>query len=388
MAAPSETATLVATERWFTARGLPHFIFRYSASRDVWTRAVPLLTLVALGEVAANAPSDDFPVWGSVLACLLAFAAVIGVWAFANVLRHRPTFSRPDDVGVVEIAMFVIVPALVPIVASNQWRSGLITGGANLLVLVLIYVGTSYGVVPMTRWVLGHGTRQILSVSALLVRALPLLLLVVIIVFYTAEPYEFAHSLPWPLLGLALLLFALVGLAFAVVRIPRQVGELSEHETWSLLRTRANGTPAAALRANKPAAVPELSRKEWINVGLVVLASEAILVVLVGLAMFGFLVVLGMLTVPVELASAWAGAPVDELISLSLFGTDLAVSSELLKTSAFLAGFTSLQFTVSLLSDGTYQEEFLHDLREELRDALAARAVYLTVKIRRANTKS
>jgi hypothetical protein len=104
--------------------------------------------------------------------------------------------------------------------------------------------------------------------------------------------------------------------------------------------------------------------------------------------MFGFLVVLGMLTVPVDLASAWAGAPIDELVSFHLFGADLAVSSELLKTSAFLAGFTALQFTVSLLSDGTYQEEFLHDLREELRDALAARAVYLSAMIRRARAKS
>jgi hypothetical protein len=139
---------------------------------------------------------------------------------------------------------------------------------------------------------------------------------------------------------------------------------------------------------SKAATVPALSRREWINVGLVVLASEGILVALVGVAMFGFLVLLGLLTVPVDLASAWAGAPVDELVSLRLFGADLAVSSELLKTSAFLAGFTSLQFTVSLLSDGTYQEEFLHELREELRDALAARAVYLTVMIRRPRAKS
>ena len=379
---------IVATESWFVRRGLPHFIFRYSASRDVWTRAAPLLTLVALVEVMANAPSADFELWVSVLASIGAIAAVIAVWVVSNRLRHRPLFSRPEDVGPVEVALFVILPALVPIVTDGQWRSGLVTAGANLLLLLLIYFATSYGIVPMTRWVMGHGARQILSVSALLVRALPLLLLVVIIVFYTAEPYQFAHELPWPLLALALGLFVLVGVAFSIVRIPRQVGELSDHESWSQLRARARTTPAAGIRATKPARVPELSRKEWINVGLVVLASEGILVALVGIAMFGFLVVLGMLTVPVDLASAWAGAPIDELVSFRLFGADLAVSSELLKTSAFLAGFTSLQFTVSLLSDGTYQEEFLHDLREELRDALAARAVYLSAMIRPARAKS
>jgi hypothetical protein len=379
---------IVATESWFVRRGLPHFIFRYSASRDVWTRAAPLLALVALVEVIVNAPSADFELWVSVLASIGAIAAVIAVWVVSNRLRRRPLFARPEDVGPVEVALFVILPALVPIVTDGQWRSGFVTGGANLLVLLLIYFATSYGIVPMTRWVMSHGARQILSVSALLVRALPLLLLVVIVVFYTAEPYQFAHELPWPLLALALVLFVLVGVAFAIVRIPRQVGELSQHESWSQLRARARTTPAAGIQATKPATVPELSRKEWINVGLVVLASEGILVALVGIAMFGFLVVLGMLTVPVDLASAWAGAPIDELVSFRLFGADLAVSSELLKTSAFLAGFTSLQFTVSLLSDGTYQEEFLHDLREELRDALAARAVYLSAMIRRARAKS
>jgi hypothetical protein len=386
--AGSQGDAVEATESWFVGRGLPHFIFRYSASRDVWTRAAPLLTLVALVEVVVNAPSANFEVWVSVLASIGAVAAVIAVWMVSNQVRRRPIFARPEDVGPVEVALFVILPALVPIVTDGQWRSGLVTGGANLLLVVLIYFATSYGLVPMTRWVVGHGARQILSVSALLVRALPLLLLVVIIVFYTAEPYQFAHELPWPLLALALLLFGVVGVAFAIVRIPRQVGELSQHESWTQLRNRARTTPAAALRVSKAATVPALSRREWINVGLVVLASEGILVALVGVAMFGFLVLLGLLTVPVDLASAWAGAPVDELVSFHLFGADLAVSSELLKTSAFLAGFTSLQFTVSLLSDGTYQEEFLHELREELRDALATRAVYLTVMIRRPRARS
>ncbi|MSO78474.1 MAG: hypothetical protein EXQ79_02575 [Acidimicrobiia bacterium] len=389
MAAPSETEAIAATERWFTARGLPHFIFRYSASRDVWTRAVPLLTLVALGEVAANAPSDDFPVWGSVLACVLAFAAVLGVWAVANRLRHRPLFARPENVGLVEVAMFVVVPALVPIIASSQWRSGVITGGANVLLLALIYVTTSYGVVPMARWAVGHGARQVLTVSGVLVRALPLLLLVVIVVFYTTEPAQIAHALTWPLIAVAVGFFLLVATLFAAIRVPGQVGELAHAESWAVLKERTVPTPAGPLARRLPSRPPEpplLSRKEWLNVGLVVLATEAILVLLVGAAMFGFLVILGTLTVPPDLMHTWIGEAPDALVSFNLFDTKLAVTSELLKTASFLAGFSALQFTVALLSDGTQQEEFLHQLREEMRESLAARAVYLTAAIRRART--
>ena len=72
------------------------------------------------------------------------------------------------------------------------------------------------------------------------------------------------------------------------------------------------------------------------------------------------------------------------LFSFHAFGVRLGMTTELLEAAGFLAGFAALQFTVSLLSDASYQEEFLHGLREELREALAARAVYLQVMIEAA----
>jgi hypothetical protein len=384
---PEAEDAVVATERWFVRRGLPHFIFRYSASRDVWTRAAPFLTLVVLVEVVANAPNNDFPAWVSVLVSAAAFLAVIGIWVVANRLRGRPLLSRPADVGRVEVALFVLIPTLVPVAAGGQWRSGIATGIGNVLLLVVIYVTTSYGLVPMTRWASAHGARQLRAVSGVLVRALPLLLLVVIVVFYTVEPFQIGHALPWPLVALAVVFFLLVATLFAAIRVPRQVGALSDGDAWSELRTRAGTTPAAPLSRRlpaRPAAAPGLSRREWLNVGLVVMVTEAVLVLLVGLAMFGFLVALGVLTVPLDLTRTWLGEQPHVLASFTLFDTELVLTGELLKAAAFLAGFACLQFTVSLLSDATYQEQFLDRLHGELRDSLAARAVYLTVMIRRA----
>jgi hypothetical protein len=378
---------VAATESWFVARGLPHFIFRYSASRDVWTRAAPLLTLVALVEVVANAPSADFEWWVSVLVSVAAFFAVIAVWVTSNRLRDRPLFARPEDVGPVEVSLFVLLPALVPIATDGQWRSGLVTAGANLALLLLIYVTTSYGLVPMSRWALVNGAKQILSVSAVLMRALPLLLLVVIVVFYTTEPFQIAHEVPAELVGVAIAFFLALAASFAAIRVPRQVGELSDGESWTEIKQRAGGTPAAPLCRSlpaRPSSPPRLTRKEWLNVGLVVMASEAILVLTVGISMFAFLVILGVLTVPTDLARVWIAAEPDVLFEFSLFGADLSLTAELLKAAGFLAGFSALQFTVSLLSDETYQEEFLVDLRNELRESLAVRSVYLTVMIRRA----
>jgi hypothetical protein len=164
------------TERWFLKRGLPHFINDYSPTRDVLTRAVPLLTLIFLVEVA-NAPKRDFPIWLNVAAVAVGFAILLGAWMLANRIRGRPPLARPDSVGVLEVAVFVLAPPAIPLVFGGQWRSALATAVGNLLLLAVIFLGTSYGVVPLTRWAGARTVREIEQVMSLLVRALPLLIL-------------------------------------------------------------------------------------------------------------------------------------------------------------------------------------------------------------------
>ena len=53
------------------------------------------------------------------------------------------------------------------------------------------------------------------------------------------------------------------------------------------------------------------------------------------------------------------------------------MTTELIKVAGFVASFSALQFTVSLLSDRGYEDEFLQGLRADLRQAFAVRAVYL-----------
>jgi hypothetical protein len=104
--------------------------------------------------------------------------------------------------------------------------------------------------------------------------------------------------------------------------------------------------------------------------------------------MFAFLVVLGTLTIPPGVIEEWIGRAPDSILRFSIFGQRLVVSEQLLKVAGFLAAFSGLQFTVSLLSEGQYQDEFLSELRAELREAFAARAVYLTVRIRAVSGRS
>lgn len=371
----------VETERWFIRRGLPHFIHRYNAAEDVFTRTLPALVAIAFVEGVVNAPKSDFPLWLDAIAILGAVALLVGSWAVANVVRGLHPISRPERVGFIELAIFVVVPGIVPIVGGGQWRSGLATMGLNVCLVGLVFAVTSYGLVPMARWAIGHGADQVFSAINVLLRALPVLLLIVIVVFLNTEAWQIASELEWVGVAIVVGTFFVLGAAFAAIRVPRQVTRFSQ-EPWDEIRRRAEHTPVDPLLARlepDPPPPPTLSRREWGNVGLVVLVSEGILVVIVTAVMFCFLVAFGAAAIHRDVVTIWLGRAPDVIVTIRLLSQEMVVTGELIKVSAFLAGFCGLSFTVSLLTDAGYQDEFLAELDDEIADAFAVRAVYREV---------
>ena len=108
MPAPETSADaelLAATERWFLARGIPHFIEDYRASENVFTRALPLLALVFLLELL-GAANLEWAWWINVGALLGGVAVAVGLWAVVNAVRGRRWSQLPDTIGPVELAAF------------------------------------------------------------------------------------------------------------------------------------------------------------------------------------------------------------------------------------------------------------------------------------------
>lgn len=373
-------AVLRETERWFLKRGLPHFIAEYNAVQDIWVRALPVLVLLFLVEVAVNAPKREFPIWLDVVVVAAAYGALLVAWALANRARGRPPFAPPDDLGALEVGFFVVVPALVPLAVGGQVRDAVVTAAVNVVVLGVVYLATSYGLVPMTRWGAGTLVREIGAVVNLLVRALPLLLLFITFLFVNTEVWQVAAGLQWQAIAVVALLFAAVGIGFAVIRLPRQVGELSSFESWDRAEQRLRGTPLEAVldQVDEPAGgTPPLSRRQWGNVGLVVLVSEGIQIALVAVLVYAFFVVFGLLAIEAAVVESWLGEAPDRLATFHMWGQELVLTRELLHVAAFLASFSGLYFTVVLLTDATYREEFLDEVVGDVHDAFAARAVYL-----------
>jgi hypothetical protein len=370
---------VAAIERWFLARGLPHFIDGYSASRDVFTRALPLLTLLLLLELI-GALNFSWPWWLNALVAAASFAGLLAVWALTNRMRGRPLFARPDRVGATELGLFVLVPAVLPLLAGGQKLTALNTLVGNCMLLGVIYLGTSYGVVPMTRWAANRLWAQLGALLGLMVRALPLLLLFVVFLFLTPELWQVAASLNGPFLALAVGLFVALGVAFVVARIPQEVGALARFADAAECQALVAGTPAAALAASLGDGLVEpapLGRRQWGNVGLVLLFSQGVQVLFVSLMIGVFLVAFGLIAVAPDTATAWVGRDVHRLVHGELWGRGVALTAELLQVATLLAAVAGFSFTLSLLTDRAYRQEFLDEVVQEIRQAFAVRAVYL-----------
>jgi hypothetical protein len=379
---PLTASQRAGIERWFVRRGLPHFIHEYDARTDIWTRSLPFLVVayVLLGLNALQLAD-----WGIVknLLALAGLLALLGLAiVLANVVQHRPAFSRPRRVGAPELAVFVLGPAVATAALGGQFADAAQTVVEGLVVLGVVYVATSYGLVPMTRWALGRVGGQLFAIFQLVAKALPLLTLLVVVAFLAAEPWQVAGLLTGPVYWIAIGVFPLIGTMFVVSRIPRDVADLARFEEPGTVTLLVAGTPAAPLTDHaaldaeqRPA--EHLSRREWLNVGLVMLFSQGVQVTLVVLATFGLLVGLGLLMIDAATTEAWTGAAPNVLWSPALGGRELCLSEQLLRVAGFLAAFTGLNFTVYLVTDPTYRQEFREEVVAEVRQAFAVREVYL-----------
>ena len=141
---------------------MPHFIEHYDARQDIWTRSLPLLVVlyVLRGLYALDL---DEGVGFNILALLLVVAVLLATWSVTNLLRRRPAFARPPEVGPWELSVFVVGPEI-PVLMFGQWTDVAKAMVAGLATLLVVYLATSYALVPILRWA---GTRAVAMVDSL-----------------------------------------------------------------------------------------------------------------------------------------------------------------------------------------------------------------------------
>src|SRR5215218_1772257 len=341
-------------ERQFRRAGLPAFIDDYSASRDVFTRAAPLLTLVFLGEMLGAIDLDWSPL-ANVAAAVGGLLILIAAWAVANVLRGRAPYTLPQDVGKVELALFVLVPALLPLIFGGQWTSALVTAGVNLTLVLVVYAVVGYGVLSIVRWVSVRLIGELGASAVRLARAIPLILGGAVILFLTTELWQVFAEIPLAHLALLAGFFVAIGTLFLAARLPGEVRRLEGD-------------------------APQLTRRQRINVGLVLFVSQALQVLLVSAGVAAFFVVLGALAVSDGVRESWIGGNGNVLLTLPLLGDDVEITEELLRVAGGLAALSGLSYAVQMQTDDTYRRLFFDEVEHEMRASFKARADYVAAR--------
>lgn len=353
--AAERNAEIKGYESGFRAAGLPLLIEGYSPAEDIFNRAVPLLGLVLCLEVLAplNASWSTIANVGVVLGAMAALLAGLGC---VNLMRGRQFFSLPRRVSTPELAAFVIVPALLPGLISGHWGIAALTALFNLLLLVLILAVVGFGLISIITWVVSRLVGELSRSLGLLVKAVPLLMIFSLLLFLTPELWQVFANLPAASLALLVLVFVLLGSAFLIARLPREVDRLS-HE--------AGGADL------------KLKKRQSFNVGLVLFVSQSVQVLLVALAVAAFFILFGLLTVNAEIVEGWIQGDPNVIFGFHLAGREAQMTTELLKVAVALASFTGLYFAISMLTDDLYRREFLSRITDEMTVTFRKRAEYL-----------
>ncbi len=374
-------------ERWFVRQGLPHLIDHYSVTEDVLTRAAPFLALVMFSEVFLSF-GDRWKGWSQAVAFLGGLALMGGAFAFVNRLRRRRHFQLPDDIGAVELALFMILP-LGPTAIGSQ---GSVLGdvgfvvAVNVAVVVVAYLVARWALIPMVLWSVSQLWERIGDVASLAMKSLPTLVLFSAFIFLNAEMWQVANDFTLPYFALVVALIFSIGGTFVALSVRRLTLDLAKFSNWHEVSVLVGDSPVSDLvpddHMEPPPANAPLGRGAGLNVGLLLFVSQAVQILMVALSITIFYVIFGMLTVRETTLLQWT--TVSELtrhgdwaLRVPLFGSDVLFSRQLLVVAGFIGVISGLQFAVQLVTDESYRAGFAADMTEEVREALAVRAIYL-----------
>lgn len=301
-------STAADAEAWFLAHGLPYFV---ESIREQVRRRLARGRLVLVATVGL----------------LVAVPAGVGVGWW----EHASTEGR-----------------------NNGVSSGIAVGVSVLLLVAGLYAGRALSVWLIARWALRRTLSSLRLLFPLATRALPMLLLFITFLFINTEVWMVASALDGGLLWAAVMLFGVMAIGFLVVRLLEEVDRLDDEVGREELGDRAD--------------VGGLQRA---NLVLVLLITQALQVLLLALAVFGFFIVFGAVAMDELVLEKWIEGQLTYPWGIR------PISQELVQVSTFLAAFSGLYFAVFAVTDETYRREFFSDVLGELEQALKVRVGYL-----------
>ena len=368
---------------WFLHRGLPLVLTRRVRSRVLMARAAPAVAGVG-ALTAAVLLLAEWTGGDPQVVVLLRLAGITAVLAAApvalEVLHRRSTTAARLGRRTTALAVMGIFVLVMPFAVSGLSAAALAEMPVFLTVTVVTIWLTYIGLGSIALWAFRFAWEQVGALGTLLSRALPLLMLTVV-VYFTGELWQLSARVTRERLWQTIGFLAAVGLAFMVATIRDEVSALRQDRTrqsdpGALLAE----TPLARLAPGTPT---PLSWPERVNVVAVMVVAQAIQVVLFTTGLFLFFIALGFVAVPPDVLVLWSGEqscpvgvpPCDG----TWFGVHVPVPQTVVHMSLFVAVLSGLYFTVSTSVDPLYRERFFEPLISDVAVSLAGRDTYLAM---------
>lgn len=320
----------------------------------------------------------------------------LGIWVITGD-RNVDIVGNPTAV---EWGLLVILGAMLPLAAVAGWlvsrlsdsRSRTVvaavavafatltgtieTGPIHVLriavLVALVLALTASGIGAVFAWAVRMMLSHLAAVGSMAVRALPVVLLTVL-VFLNPYVWLMAATISQRRLWLALAFLVAIAAAFVVS------GSLER--VWPMLRAtpappldcgRLEGTPFADMP--DPPVSPRLTRTERVNVVFVLAASQLVQILVVAAVIATIFFVLGLILLSAPLLAEWTHNK--GTTHGSLLGMTIPVPQPLINTCLFLVALAFMYIGARAVGDGEYRSTLLDPLIEDLQVTLIARNRY------------
>lgn len=247
--------------------------------------------------------------------------------------------------------------------------------GFNLLVDVAVIAAiiscTATGLGSILGWAVRLTVENLTSVGRMLIRALPVMLLTMLVFFNTAA-WSMAATLSRGRLWVALGILVVIAVAFLTSSTANRLQPTLAPEAKRAEPAGALDDTAFARLPDRPNRVP-LSRRERVNVVFVVTMSELVQILTVAVVTGLIFLVFGLVLVSPELLSVLTHGG---SASGQVLGMTLPIPEALIQIVMFMIALTFMYLAANTVSNDEYRAQFLDPQLDELQVTLAARDRY------------
>ncbi len=235
------------------------------------------------------------------------------------------------------------------------------------VVVAAVLILTGCGVGSVVGWALRMMLSHLAMVGALVVRALPVVLLTAL-VFFNTYVWLMAATISGDRLGLAMAFLISIAAAFVVSATRERVRPMLQSTTMPPDDAeRLADTPFATM-PDAPDCAP-LKRSERLNVIFVLATSQLAQIVVVAVVTATIYLVLGLIVLTPPLLNEWTHTYKS---TATVLGFTLPVPDSLIHMALFLGGLTFMYISARAAGDAEYRSTFLDPLIDDLRTTLIA----------------